>query len=343
MKGPAIYAITRKGAILGSKIRDEMGGRLYVFSRYADEFNSIPFNSIRELLEETFNHFSLHIFIMATGIVVRSISEFIKEKTVDPAVVVMDQEGKHVISLLSGHIGGANELAKRVAEITGGVPVITTATDAQGLPSIDLVCKSRGLVIQNPESIKRINSAMLDGEEIQVYDPESWLNMNAVYPNVRNIENDKEWIKGVPGIWVTWRGESGGEDKLIIHPPCLVLGIGCNRGTSSDEIMRLIQDTFNNNSLSIMSIKYIASIEDKRDEMGLIDVSCKLNVPLKFVSLKDISDIDVPNPSDMVQKHMGVKSVCEAVAIKIAGQGNLLVPKVKSRNVTVAVAIMSST
>lgn len=341
MKEPAIYTITQKGATLGSKIRDKMGGTLYVFDRYKDKFDAIPFKSIRALIKDTFQQFSSHIFIMAGGIVVRTISQFINAKTLDPAVVFMDQEGRYVISLLSGHIGGANELARKVAKITGGTPVITTATDTEGLLSIDMICKKKGISIQNIEATKRINSAMLDGHEIQVYDPDSWLHMNLYYPYIRDIRNEEDWIKRMPGIWVTWKDEYGGEDKLVLHPACLIVGIGCNKGTSSQEIIGFIKDVFNKNNLSLMSIKSVVSMEEKRNETGLIEACDALNLSLEFVSLKDISDIDVPNPSMMVEKHMGVKSVCEAVAIKISGQTSLLVPKQKGKNVTLAIALLS--
>ena len=115
------------------------------------------------LSAETFPLYRQHVFIAAAGIVVRAIAPHLRSKRVDPAVVALDQRGKHVVSLLSGHLGGANRLAEEVAAITGGVPVVTTATDTEGVVSIDLLAEEKGLVLSNPEAVKGVNMALLQG------------------------------------------------------------------------------------------------------------------------------------------------------------------------------------
>jgi cobalt-precorrin 5A hydrolase len=126
-------------------------------------------------LKKKIRQYTGHIFIMSTGIVVRVIAPLIRHKTEDPAVVVVDDRGMHAISLLSGHLGGANELAQKIAGIIGAKPVITTATDVNLVPAIDVLAKEKSLFIENPEAIKTVNMALLRGDKIHVHDPFSFL------------------------------------------------------------------------------------------------------------------------------------------------------------------------
>ena len=127
--------------------------------------------------------------------------------------------------------------------------------------------------------------------------------------------------------------------RLILHPLCLVAGIGCNRGTEQQEILDFIKRTFNENDLALESLSGVSSIDAKRDEKGLIEAARSLGIPVHFFSAEEIKSVEVPHPSGVVKKHMGVSSVCEATAILKSQGGRLLVPKTKSRNVTLAVAL----
>jgi cobalt-precorrin 5A hydrolase len=340
MNDIAIYAVTQKGAWLGSRIKEAIGGELFIYRRHHEGPMGVVFDSIVDVVKENFYSFTSHVFIMATGIVVRAISGLINHKGVDPAVVVLDQEGRHVISLLSGHMGGANSLSRRIAEITGGEPVITTATDTEGLVSIDTLAFKRDLVIRNPSAIKRINSVMLEGKPLQVYDPDAWLDIQCHYKGIIMINDPFVWDRRIPGIWVTWKDEPGEDEKLVLHPRCLIAGIGCNRGASGDEIMALIRNTFKRHQISILTLKSLVSIEEKKNEKGLFKVAETLGIPLEFFCLSELLDVPVYSASEVVEKHMGVKCICEAVALKKASRGRLLIPKVKSKNVTLAVAIV---
>ena len=287
-----------------------------------------------------------HIFIAAAGIVVRAISPHLKSKDRDPAVIVLDQEGKYVVSLLSGHLGGANDLARKVAGITGGQAVITTATDTAGLPSMDLLAKEKNLAISNLEAVKSVNMALLMGEAIQIYDPGDHLGLKttdlAGCATVR-VHHEDRWHKESPGVWVTWKTEASGslKNRLILHPRSLVAGVGCNRGTGSREILDHIMETFRANELAPQSLKCLTTIEAKRDEEGLLAAARELGVPLFFFSPSEINTVQVPHPSDVVKNHMGVSSVCEATALLKSHGTRLLVPKTKSPNVTLAVALAS--
>ena len=173
----AVWILTPNGAVLANKIlRGLPDVCVYASQRIADQFSRYrTFDNLAKSIEQEFQQYTCHIFVMSTGIVVRLIAGLIRHKTVDPAVVVVDDRGRHAISLLSGHIGGANELTLRIADIIGARPVITTATDVNQLPAIDILAKAQNLHIENPSAIKNVNMAILKGKTIPIHDPYQFL------------------------------------------------------------------------------------------------------------------------------------------------------------------------
>lgn len=344
MTKTAIYALTPQGADLGKNLAQQLKGDLFLPAHLAGSFGAIPFDRLSDTVAVNFSSYPRQIFIAATGIVIRTITPHLRKKDRDPAIVVLDQEGEYVISLLSGHLGGANELAQEVALLTGGQAVITTATDTAGLPAFDVIARERDLSIANLDKVKSIHMAMLEGESIQIFDPEDRLGLREHGPRnfpVSWIEKDDQWVRGRPGVWVTWKRKTPEpqEGQLVLHPRRLVAGIGCNRGTESGEIIQLMKSTFKENDLALESLKCLATIEAKRDETGLMEAGHELGVPLVFLLPSEIESVQVPNPSRVVKKYMGVYSVCEATALLTSARGRLLVPKTKSLNATLAVAL----
>lgn len=342
MKDTAVYALTRKGGDLGRFIADRVSADLFMPERYARDYGAVPFGEFKRLVEEQFCRYSNHIFIAAAGIVVRAIGPLIRSKDLDPAVVVVDQGGRFCISLLSGHLGGANNLAKRIAGLIKGEPIITTATDVEGLASIDMMALEKDMKIANPKALKGVNAAILDEDPVQVYDPEDRLGLSGEAPAhgcFRCLKDMSEWEPGRPGVVVTWRSEQREDLQLLLHPKCLVGGLGCNKGTKAGEIVTLVKKTFKARNLSIHSLKALTTIEDKREEQGLLEAAEALRVPLVFFRTHELSTVKVPNPSHMVERHMGVRSVCEAAAILGSRKGTLIVPKTKGKEATVAVAL----
>ena len=181
MSQTAIYALTPQGARLGRILADKLSGDLFLPARLAASHGAISFDRLLDVVAKNFSLFSAHVFIAATGITVRAIAPHLESKDRDPAVIVVDQEGRHAISLLSGHLGGANELARRIAGLTGGRAVITTATDIQGVLSLDLLAKEKGLAIANLDAVKFVNMALVSGEPIHVYDPEDRLGLDPLF------------------------------------------------------------------------------------------------------------------------------------------------------------------
>lgn len=338
-----ITALTEQGARLALQIKKHLeGSRCFLPERldYMDA-SAEYFKKFQEIAEKAFSNKKNLVCVMAAGIVVRTIAPLMQGKDVDPAVVVMDEKGKFVISLLSGHLGGANELAVRVAAITGGTPVITTATDVNDLPAIDLWAKKRGLAIENLSAIREINLAFLEKRVVGLIDldgrfaPELKI-LKGARINEVNIDRVYQW-KG-PGIYIGCETLTPGAGWLILRPRSLVLGIGCNRGTTALEILEFIHGTMKAHHLSPKCIGLMATIDAKKDETGLIRAANELGVEIKWFTVEELRKITVPNPSETVIHHMGTPSVCEAAAIKAAGSGKLLLPKKKSPNVTLAVA-----
>ncbi len=356
----AVWAITPNGKILGKKIqnglKDQEGANadqngsakvvLYISEKIdnaASEIsNTIIFQNLRQTLTDEFNRFQGHIFIFSTGIAVRLIAPLLDSKLTDPAVVVIDDKATHAISLLSGHIGGGNELARIIGSITGAEPVITTATDINDLPSIDMIARKAELYIETPNHIERINMAFLTGGKICLHDP-----LGYVRPHLPPSFIDEEPDRGIKRehVFCSNRVESVSRETFVLRPRVLCVGIGCNRGTPLGVIKGFLTLVFEKQGLSVNSIVRIATTEVKKNEHGLLALSGEMKIGLDFYTKEQLNSVSsIQTPSAVVEKHLGVKSVCEAAAILSAGKlskgrGKLILPKQKNKDVTIAVAI----
>ncbi|QEM66813.1 cobalt-precorrin 5A hydrolase [Geobacter sp. FeAm09] len=348
----AVIAITRNGAQLGQRLRGGLpAAELHVSSRYAGQAGTVRrlFDpaDLKALAASLWKEYDGFVFIMAAGIVVRMIAPLLESKETDPAVVVMDDAGKFAISLIAGHLGGANELAERCAFIAGARPVITTATDVNGLPSFDLLAKEQGWVIDDIGRVKVLNRLLLDGEEIAVVDPTGktrcWLcgRGKASFHDTFAEAMDSP-ARGF--LFVTNRHlppQTQPGNLLILRPSNLVLGIGCNRGTSVDDIDAFVTAQLKRIFLSRKSVRLVATVAVKRDEEGLIAFAERLGVPLAFFGSDELNAVAVPSPpSPHAMAAVGASGVAEPAAILGSGGGRLLLKKVKSENVTLAVAEM---
>ena len=361
----AIWAITPGGLIHGKKLLEGLpGSHLFISSAIADAWSLSEileardgerpcftlFDKLGSALAAEFAHFSAHICIFSTGIAVRLLAPMIQSKLKDPAVVVMDDCARHAISLISGHLGGANELVSVVSAITDADPVITTATDVNGLPSIDMIAKRAHLVIENPEMIKTVNMAFLKKRKIGIIDPDDLITSQIpmqfrtspkiVQPNTPSLFMD-EGIENEPTVWVCCSDQiiPVPRETLILRPPILVAGMGCNRNTSMDELMNFLLTTLKEEHLSIHSLTAIATTTVKANEAGLLEMAKILNKTILFYEKDELNSVEtIQNPSKMVEKHLGVKSVCEAAAILATQNGELILPKIKKGNATLAIA-----
>jgi cobalt-precorrin 5A hydrolase len=337
----ALWVVTPNGRKLARRLREKWAGATIWTSRRlpldGQVGNERAFDRLSHAVRQNFDQYGGHIFIMAAGIAVRMIAPLLRHKTVDPAVVVVDDQGRFAVSLVAGHMGGANELARSVAQILKAIAVITTATDVNGKPAVDLLAVEKGLKIENPQAIKAVNMALLTGGELSMHDPYGVLGRTLSNYTVEKQLPPEAW-KG-PGVYVDDVCAALPQEVLMLRPPSLCAGIGCNRHVAKEELKALLQQVFEQNQLSLQSLGVIASIDLKADEAGLLEMAQALDVPLRFFAKDELNQVrHVPNPSAMAAKHVGVDSVCEAAAILAAHHGALVVPKQKSRNATVAIA-----
>ncbi len=349
----SIWAITPGGLTIGQKLLKSLHDSVFFISaNIADELlfsessniaddvcldRIVIFEKLSEMFQEQFMRYDAHICIFSTGIAVRMAAPLISSKLTDPAIVVVDDRAFHAISLLSGHLGGANELTVEVAQITGASPVITTATDINRLPSIDMVAKRLNLLIENPEMIKKVNMAFLQGKRVMLIDP---FNLLASYiPEQFRYKELSDAGDAVTVLCSDTDIDIERTKTLLLRPPSLVAGMGCNRGTARSELMEILISTFKEQNLSIKSLAAIATTSLKQDEAGLIELAHELGKPIRFYDKDELNSVEtIENPSEMVEKHIGVKSVCEAAAILATQNGVLIVPKIKKGNATLAVA-----
>lgn len=308
------------------------------------------FDKLNDVLPKLWESSSLLIFIMAAGIVVRHIAPFLQGKDRDPAVLVLDEKGEFVISLLSGHLGGANAWAKSVAQWINARPVITTATDVQGLTAPDEYARRFGWSVEPLSGLKEVNSLLLEQGYLKVWTdclPEEHpLRQDPHYCFLR--DDDKEhaqlWITAeqVPGHEVPEPGQLQEKIRpLHLLPRIFGIGIGCRRGVSREQVMEAIAGSLRQVGISPKSIRGLYSIELKADEVGIIEAAQTLGVPFHTFSAQAVQNMNEQRglrPSEYVKEKIGVDGVCEAASLLGTSQGELVLPKQKWNGVTVAIS-----
>ncbi|MBI9074577.1 MAG: cobalt-precorrin 5A hydrolase [Desulfatibacillum sp.] len=338
----AVWAMTPQGAELALGVKEQWThADVFLSSKLDINGEHKTFTSFSHSLGQVWNQYDGHYFIMATGIVVRVIASLLKDKTLDPAVTAGDEAGRFVISLVSGHMGGANALARELSAALDAQPVITTSTDVNQAPSIDVIAKEHGLYIENKRAIRHVSMAYIKGQALPLHDP-----FNLVRPHLPKslVEQPPMFSPTRSGVFVDYAVRDLPGLVLILRPKCLVAGIGCRRGVSKEELEAFIRVVFQDQGLSIHSLARIVSVDLKADEPGLNQLATALDAPISFYSTNELDQVkSVPNPSPLVDKHIGVKSVCEAAAILATGQRSLIVTKQASKTATIAIAAMPFT
>lgn len=332
----AIFYITNNGLGLARRLKRLHPG--------ADVLRFKP-----EVIPEFWEKCKFLLFIMAAGIVVRTIAPLIRDKKTDPAVVVLDEKGRFVISLLSGHLGGANRLAQEIADFlnsdrgavgeTKSLPrteaVITTASDVNNLFSIDMWAQENNLIIEDWDLVPQIGTRFVNNGALRIYReqnieiklPDGFLEVSD--PKFADVLITKK-IKLISGFQA--------KGQLYLRPKNLVIGIGCNSGTPADEIEEAVKKTLEENNLSFLSIQSIATIGKKGNEPGLIALAKKYNLEMNIFTPDELNSVKGIPKSEAAFRATGANAVAEPAVLLASGAMGLLIPKQKRGNVTVAVA-----
>lgn len=266
---------------------------------------------VRDAVRSAFAECEQLVCFLATGAVVRLIAPLLGEKATDPGVVCVDEGGRFAVSLVGGHGGGANELAVAVGEVLAARPVVTTATDAVGLPGLDTL----GFPVEG--SVAAVSRALLDGEPVALRAESTW----PLPPLPLAGE-------GAYTVRLTDRAVEPAANEVLLRPPSLVVGVGASKGAPVEEVLTLIEAAVRDAGLSPRSIAELATVDAKAGEPGIVEAAARLGVPLVTHSAEELAEVRVPNPSDAPLAAVGTPSVAEAAAL--LGGGELLVPKRKS-------------
>ena len=266
---------------------------------------------VKDAVRRAFAECEQLVCFLATGAVVRLIAPLLADKASDPGVVCVDEGGRFAVSLVGGHGGGANELAREAGELLGAEPVVTTATDAVGLPGLDTL----GFPVEG--DVAGVSRAMLDGEPVALKAEVSW-----PLPPLR------AGAEGSYAIRLTDRLVEPAEREVVLRPPSLVVGVGASKGAPVEEILGLIESALGDAGLSPKSLAELATVDAKADEPGIVEAAARLGVPLVTHSAEELASVEVPNPSAAPLAAVGTPSVAEAAALVRGGE--LLVPKRKS-------------
>ena len=317
-----------------------------------DELNDVNFTrcgkgALSTWSEEHFSQSDALVFIGAIGIAIRAIAPYIKTKTKDPAVVVVDELGQFSIPILSGHIGGANELALQISKILNAIPVITTATDINNVFAIDTWAKSQGLQILNPECIKLVSSKLLKGESIHIKSeyPIQGNRPKNVYLNDLEDSNDNDnKINNNYDVIISHKIEENEYEKdiLLLIPQIITIGIGCRKDISFESIEESISDILKKEKIPILAVNAIASIDKKANEKGILDFAKKYDLPFNAYSAEELNSLEGDfTKSEFVKSVVEVDNVCERSAV-FESNGNLIRRKdtCDGRGVTVALAMI---
>jgi len=345
----AVICITRHGIEIARKIKNFLPSvKIYAQSKHKDSRQDITWfdYSASNIVSEAFKSHSALICIFSLGAVIRLISPLVVNKKTDPAVLVIDDKATFVISALSGHLGGANMLTRTIASFLNAQPVITTAADVNETITVDLLGKEFGWTIENFDNVTKVSALVVNEERIGVFQDtgeKKWWAHGTLPRNITQVSNFEallsEDFKGC--IIISDRildCKELIERSVVYRPKSLVVGVGLHKDTSAEEIMKGINQVFNQNRLAIACVRNISCIDRAGTNSGLTEFSTKYNIPVTFYDKELLSKVDVPNPSHVVKKFEGTPSVSEASAI-LSSEGNLIVPKCKfPPNLTIAVA-----
>lgn len=325
----AVIAFTTNGVNIAQKLRNELNEEteIFIYEKYCPSDEN-SFSSASALIRNIWNSFDGFIFISACGIAVRLIAPYIISKNIDPAVVVIDESGRFSVPILSGHIGGANELAVKAASIIGAVPVLTTATDSGGRFSPDCFAIANDLFITDLDAAKRIAAASVRGEQIGICGD---------YP-VSGLPEHMSIDSGKYGICITDDiSRHPYDETLILVPKNIVIGFGCKKNTDPVLFEQFILSSLEKNIIPLYKVRYAATVDIKKEENAILLFCRKYRIPLRTYSPERLMHTKGSfSSSEFVMKTVGCDNVCERSAA--ADGGNIIVKKTSENGMTFAAA-----
>jgi cobalt-precorrin 5A hydrolase len=345
----AFVSVSAEGARLGRRVKSRLGTDITLYERtpVSPETEAVQFHRTADLTARIFGIYDGILYIMASGIAVRSIAPHLVSKASDPAVLVMDECGKHCISLVSGHLGGANAWTAEVARAAGADPVITTATDVHHRKAPDELARELYMKVEPLEALKPVNSLMAEGRKCLFFldrelEGASFLEQRisasgVAAESLQHMENHD--FDGA--VLITEKKISCRKPHVYLRPRNLYVGIGCRRGTGEDLIEKALSEALAQIGACPGQIAALASVSLKSDEEGLLALGRKLKRPIHFFEsdqLKEIIETHHLTESSFVKKTIGVGNVCEAAALKAAQNGRIVLPKTKYPQATAAIA-----
>jgi len=346
MEKTAVLAITKNGVKIGGDLKKIFPNwSIFAPSKLSNQNNEIVWysESTSDKIIELFKNNNALICLFSLGAVIRLIAPHLEDKKTDPAVIVIDDKMNFVISVLSGHIGGANELTKEIAEKLGALPVITTAADVNKTIAVDLVGREFNWKIDDDSTVTKISAHMVNEEPIGVFQDTGEKNWYKELPkNVLIYQSIEDLKKSDSKAYLIISDriidDEISKESVIYRPPSLVIGIGLHWDTTKETIREGIMKSLEKFKLSSKSIAKLVSIKKPQDVQGLIDLGKEMGIPVEYVDREDLAEIAAPNPSEIVKAFEGTASVSEAAAIKVSG-GKLIVAKQKfPPNLTIAIA-----
>ncbi|MCW3995170.1 MAG: cobalamin biosynthesis protein [Candidatus Bathyarchaeota archaeon] len=355
-RGIAVIAITRRGVETALKIQsalDKAGlsSKVYAPKKFSQYGVVVMEKNLTDFIKDTYSTVDALVAVMATGIIIRAAAPLLESKLTDPAVLGVDATGKFVISLLSGHYGGANQLTRIIAKGIGATPVITTASEVTGKISVDELAKILHLSVQNPKSLVAVNAAIVNEENVVlvvVGDVKFPLELATCY-EIKKAQSMEEALEVIghydAGVIVTNKPLSlrkTPKPVTVLKTKKIVVGLGARKEISPDSIVKAVQAGLAKAGLSLAQVDGFATVDIKRDSKPMLDAVEQLGGTLEFLSVDALNSLihsDLSPDSAMVQQKIGVGGVCERAALIAAGNNSkLILKKTKLDGVTVAIA-----
>ena len=356
----AIIALTRNGASMARRLAGSLDceSTLFIDRRFREDADSgetfdLP---VRPVVERAFVGYSSLVIFLSVGATVRLLAPLLESKQVDPAVVCVDDSGSFCVSLISGHVGGADRLAQEIAQHLGARAVITSASHASGTLAVDLLGREfNWRLVAHSNAVTRASSAVINGQPIGIWQgagEQGWwpqetpLPQNiTVYPGLGDLAASA----CSAALLITDRTDAldtllADKITVVYRPRSLVVGMGCRKGVPVEELESLLAEAFAENALSLECLADIATAEIKRGEPGLEQLAERHGVPLSFLQADALNQVFETIPSSITSKSerahrlVGVWGVAEPAALLIAGAEELLVARKKTARATIAVA-----